>query len=197
MKKLSILCYLILVFATRAFSQNADINLLRTINLHRNTNLDGFFRGVTNSAAPITYGLPLVMLGVGLIKKDSVLKRNALYTGASVIATLGITTVVKHFVNRDRPFITYAYIQKAASGESPSFPSGHTSNAFAAATTISLIYPKWYVIAPAYLWAGTVAYSRVDLGMHYPSDVLAGALIGAGTSFLCHKINQRLASRRK
>jgi len=68
--------------------------------------------------------------------------------------------------------------------------------AFATATSLSLEYPKWYVIVPAYTWAGTVGYSRMHLGVHYPSDVLIGALVGAGSAFITHKVNQKLLKRK-
>lgn len=67
-----------------------------------------------------------------------------------------------------------------------SFPSGHSALAFAIATSTSLSYPEWYVVAPAYLWATTTATARIWFGMHYPSDVAAGAAIGSGTALLVH-----------
>jgi membrane-associated phospholipid phosphatase len=73
-----------------------------------------------------------------------------------------------------------------------SFPSGHTTHAFVLATSVSLVYPEWYIIAPSYIWAGAVGYSRMHLGVHYPSDVWAGALIGSGSAYLCHQINQKI-----
>jgi undecaprenyl-diphosphatase len=79
----------------------------------------------------------------------------------------------------------------------PSFPSGHTSSAFNTATFICLTYPKWYVIAPAALWATSVAYSRMYLGVHYPSDVLAGAVLGAGTAYLTYYLNKHYSICRK
>lgn len=63
---------------------------------------------------------------------------------------------------------------------------------FALATSLSLSYPKWYIIVPSYAWAGSVGYSRMDLGVHYPSDVLAGAVIGAGSAWLTYYINKKL-----
>ena len=197
MKALKLYCLLTLSIFSPASAQNADIRILRDINLNRNTQLDGFFRGVTDTTVPVAFGVPIVALGVGLIKKDATTQRKAVVIGAALVVSSGITYVMKEAINRPRPFVTYPDIQKLTDGGSPSFPSGHTSLAFATATSLSLEYPKWYVIAPSYLWAGTVGYSRMHLGVHYPSDVLAGAVVGAGSAFLCHKLNQRLLLRQK
>lgn len=179
------------------FSQNADINILKSINLGRNKQLDPTFRGITNSVTPVSIAVPVTVLAVGLIKHDSTLKNKGLYIGASLILAAGISTGLKYSVHRTRPFVTYPFIDKATSGGSPSFPSGHTSDAFATATSFSLAFPKWYVIAPSYLWACSVGYSRMHLGVHYPSDVLAGAITGAGSSYLCYKLNKWLFKPRK
>lgn len=189
---------LLLLFSTfSGYSQNIDINLLRDINLNRNEHLDGFFRGVTNSASPVAFGTPVILYGVGLLKKDADLKKNALYIGASVVTSSVVSTISKNSVKRTRPFITYPEIEKVTSGGGYSFPSGHTSDAFSLATSVTLAYPKWYVIVPALAWAGAVGYSRMDLGVHYPSDVLMGAIIGAGSAYLCYKGQQWLRKKRK
>ena len=73
-----------------------------------------------------------------------------------------------------------------------SFPSGHTATAFALATSLSITYPKWYVIAPSALWACSVGVSRMNEGVHYPSDVLAGAVIGAGCAVVNVYVNRWL-----
>ena len=62
--------------------------------------------------------------------------------------------------------------------ESPSFPSGHSASAFAFAVASSSAMPA--LAAPLRLVAASVAYSRVHTGVHYPGDVIAGALIGSG-----------------
>ena len=103
---------------------------------------------------------------------------------------------MKHTINRKRPFETYSDIEQATSSLGKSFPSGHTSLAFATATSLSVAYPKWYVIAPSFVWAGAVGYSRMHLGVHYPSDVFAGAIIGSGSAYLSYKANKWINKKR-
>jgi len=180
-----------------SFYQNTDIELLRKINLHRNQNLDNTFRFVTNTRGFISAGVIAGMTTYTLIKKDSSTFRKTLTVASSLIVTSAITFILKYSVNRNRPYITYPEIEKLSSGGSASFPSGHTSEAFSTATALSIEYPKWYVIAPAMTWASAVGYSRMHLGVHYPSDVIAGAVIGSGSAFLCHWLNKKIQFKRK
>ena len=178
------------------FSQNTDINLLRDINLHRNTELDNSFKFLSNTMVPVSIGVPVITTGIGLIKKDKKIIDNGLETGASLIISAAFTYSLKYAVNRDRPYITYHDIQNQSTENDPSFPSGHASSSFAIATSLSLEYKKWYVAVPAYTWAGGVSYSRMHIGVHYPSDVLTGAIIGAGSAYLCHKGRQWINKKR-
>ena len=190
MKKLFLI--ILLLPQSILFSQNLDIRILRSINSPKTLASDHFFQFVSNSDAFIVAGTPAIMGAVALINHDKNLFRNAEVVVGATAINVGLTTILKYTVNRQRPFITYPDIMKKSKAGSPSFPSGHTSSAFATATSISLSYPKWYIIAPLYLWAGTVGYSRMDLGVHYPSDVLAGALIGTGSAWLTHYVNKKL-----
>ena len=171
-------------------AQNVDINLLRDINIGRNKNLDPTFKFITNSAAPVSIGAPIFLYTLGLIKKDSTIKKQAIFIGEAFLVNGFITLALKKAVKRDRPFETYPDIDQASSSMGESFPSGHTSLAFATATSISLAYPKWYVIAPSFIWASTVGYSRMHLGVHYPGDAVAGAIIGSGSAYLTYKVNK-------
>ena len=171
-------------------AQNIDINILRDINIDRNKNLDPTFKFVTNTAVPISISTPIIIYSVGLIKKDSSINKQAVFLGETFLVNAFVTIALKHTIKRNRPFETYADIDQAASSLGRSFPSGHTSLAFATATSLSLAYPKWYVIAPSFVWASTVGYSRMHLGVHYPSDVLAGAIIGSGSAYLSYKVNK-------
>jgi membrane-associated phospholipid phosphatase len=180
-------------------SQNLDIQLLRAINSPQDLHIDGFFRVVSNSDIYMMGALPLTVAIVGIVNHNGDQIQNAGVIAAAVVINFGITTALKYSINRERPFITYPdIINKTGKDISdPSFPSGHTSLAFTLATSISLQYPKWYIIVPAYTYAGTVGYSRMHLGAHYPSDVLVGAIVGTGSAYLTHIINNRLTYGRR
>ena len=177
-------------------AQNIDINILRDINVNRNTSLDPTFKVVTNSALPISVATPLLIYSVGLIKKDSTIKKQALFIGETFLVSAFITTALKYTTKRERPFSTYPDIEKVTAGPGYSFPSGHTSVAFATATSLSMEYPKWYIIAPSFAWASAVGYSRMHLGVHYPSDVVAGAIVGSGSAYLSYKMNKWINKKR-
>jgi membrane-associated phospholipid phosphatase len=74
--------------------------------------------------------------------------------------------------------------------DNPSFPSGHSATAFAAATALAVLCPRLRPYALAIALA--VAVSRVYLRVHFPLDVLAGALVGAGVGALCGMLALRL-----
>jgi membrane-associated phospholipid phosphatase len=186
-----------LAICFKTSAQNADIDLLKNINVGRNTNLDHTFEGISQSVYPISLAVPIGLLGVGFIKKDKDLQRKGLTATVSLVASFGTTYVLKRIIKRDRPYTTYPFIQPAVVETDPSFPSGHTTAAFTTATTLTLVYPKWYVAVPAYAWASSVAYSRLHLGVHYPTDILAGAIIGSGSAWLSHKANRWLQRKSK
>jgi membrane-associated phospholipid phosphatase len=171
-------------------AQNIDINILRDINLNRDKSLDPTFNFITKSASPVSIATPIIIYSIGLINKDVTLKKQGVFIAETFAVNAFITTALKYSVKRDRPYVTYPDIEKVTSGGNYSFPSGHTSEAFATATSLSMAFPKWYVIAPSFLWASAVGYSRMDLGVHYPSDVLAGAIVGSGSAYLTYKLNK-------
>jgi membrane-associated phospholipid phosphatase len=176
------------VFSVQVSAQNADIEILKSLN--NNTGTIEFSKLISNTTTEVAIGVPVVMGAVALIEQDDNLLKNAVYVGVSMGVTGVAAYALKNTIRRPRPYTTYPDIITAYSTEtSLSFPSGHTSLAFSTATALSLKYPKWYVIIPSYLWAGSVGYSRMNLGMHYPSDVLAGALLGAGSAFVTYKVN--------
>ncbi len=171
--------------------QGIDVRLLQ--NLNGAPANAGTWRNVSNSVYVAITITPATMLVTGLATHNRELTIEAFETGASVAVAAGLSMGLKSIVHRQRPFIQYPGIITAeAAANDYSFPSAHTSTAFALATSLSLSSPKWYVIAPSLTYAGVVGYSRMSLGVHYPSDVFAGALVGAGSSFLTWKLQKLL-----
>ncbi|HVB03361.1 MAG TPA: phosphatase PAP2 family protein [Chitinophagaceae bacterium] len=177
-------------------AQNVDINILREINLHRPRALDKAFIALNTYNDPVCAVLPLGILITGWITHDSSLTYNA---GEAILAlgmSAAVTLSLKYLVKRPRPYVTYPFIQHQVTENTPSFPSGDCTVTAALVTSLSLSYPKWYIILPGSLWLATVAYGRMDLGVHYPSDVLAGTLIGAGSAWLSFKAGKWLNATR-
>lgn len=146
-----------------------------------------FYRTLSDMNAPVTLGAPVGWLAVGLISKNAHVTQEGMRLIAAQLVNGGSTYFLKVVVNRPRPAVSDPTLIALEDARIHSFPSGHTSSAFALATSISLDHPKWFVIAPAYLYASLVGYSRCYLGVHYPSDVIAGAVLGATSTWATKK----------
>lgn len=186
------LAFIFFAVTIQTFGQNPDIDILKEINLNRNDSFDSKMQFLTNTSDFVALGTPMTLLAVGFIKDDANLKKEGLNAAVAVVGTYGLGYILKNTVKRNRPYVTYPIIQNYRVENDSSFPSGSTSIAFSSATSLSLSYPKWYVIAPSALYAAGVGYSRLHLGVHYPSDVLAGALIGVGSAFVSRGLNKML-----
>ena len=190
MKKIILSLCIVLIASIQVQAQNWDINTVRKVNGWETHNVS---KALSHSGLILPVGVPTAMGIYALVQKDEPLLKEAVYIGTSVIEALGITMAMKFTFDRQRPYEKYPNLIHPVSTEpDPSFPSGHTAAAFSLATSLSLTYPKWYVIAPSALWACGVGYSRINQGVHYPSDVLTGAVIGTGCAFLNIYINRWL-----
>ena len=168
-----------------------DVRVLRTLYAPEAGPYPVVMTAVNDAAYPIYWSATPVLLGATLFSGADT--RPAIRLGIAQAATVGTTYLVKNIVQRPRPYVALDDIsardrqhQGAKVFDPHSFPSGHTSSAFAIATSLSASYPKWYVVVPAMTWATSVGVSRVWLGVHYPSDVLVGAGVGAATALIVH-----------
>ena len=173
-------CLLIGLSTARA---QGDYRWLKAITERQTPAQNRFFTHITDTGPFISVGTPAVMFGVGLLTKDKRLQQQSLQLGVGMVLTIGETYVLKKAIGRERPYVTHPDISNLAVESSLSMPSGHTSAAFYLATGLSLNHPNWYVVVPSFLWAGTVGYSRLYAGVHYPSDVAVGAVLGAATAW--------------
>ena len=190
MKKIILSICIVLIASIQVQAQNWDINTVKKVNSWEVYDLS---RALSHSGLILPLGVPTAMGIYALVQKDEPLLKEAIYIGTSVIEALSITMAMKFTFNRQRPYEKYPDLIHPVSTEpDPSFPSGHTAAAFSLATSLSITYPKWYIIAPSALWACGVGFARINQGVHYPSDVLTGAAIGTGCAFLNIYINRWL-----
>jgi len=156
----------------------------------------GAMQGADWSAYPVFLGAPVVAWGGTWLLQDHKDWSVPYRLTVSQVATYGAVIGLKALFRRARPYVTLPDIQSRSARYSPtgsggasfSLPSGHASMAFAVATSLSLSHPEWYVIGPGAAWASSVALSRVWLGVHYPSDIVAGALLGTALSVVVHLV---------
>ncbi len=176
------------LFGRKYFLRDEDIEVLRKINPDSDKITDGFFKAISNVTALgiIATGIPMALYFWGWHKENSMLQYAALHIALAFTLNLGVTYLLKIYTRRARPYIKYPDLNEKALENTPSFPSGHSSVAFQTATAIAFAFPYWQVAVPFYLWASTVAFSRLYLGVHYPSDVLVGVLLGFTFAYLVH-----------
>lgn len=102
-------------------------------------------------------------------------------TVSVIVARFGIVEIIRLFYHRPRPFITYPLRPLFLNNEW-SFPSGHSTFFFAMATAIFLYNKKWGIWF--FIAAVLVSISRVIAGVHYPSDILGGLIVGVITAYI-------------
>jgi undecaprenyl-diphosphatase len=159
-----------------------DITLLRAIHHHRLTALDEVLCHFSFATTYVSVSLLLAVLGRSFFVESQDVKRS-LRRKFFILLTVLLSGAVlsfgmKQVFERERPFARYADVQKLSEGGSPSFPSGHTVEAFAMAMACRRLFSKRRAAWLLFLWAVLVGYSRMALGVHYPLDVLGGACAG-------------------
>ncbi|MEG0874148.1 MAG: phosphatase PAP2 family protein [Clostridiales bacterium] len=101
---------------------------------------------------------------------------------ALLINLLICNAILKPLIDRPRPFTKVAIDLLVAQPGPHSFPSGHTSSAFAVATVIFFWSKPWGV--PALFIGALTAFSRMYFFLHYPTDILGGLIVGIGSAFI-------------
>ena len=139
-----------------------------------------------------TTQLPQLLAGViagAFITGDHQVRQRMLRVfGAMAVAWL-LAWMGKNFIPIDRPFVAGLGKQWLQHAASHSFPSAHASVAFALAAGVLLLPMQKHWALLAIFAASLIAWSRVYLGLHYPSDVIAGALAGLAGSWLAWRVS--------
>lgn len=182
-----VLAFFLFVLADGAYAQGnvgqLDIHILEQLAKKRTPAKTKLWRTVSDTHQYVHLGIPVGLFAAGVIGEDKAMRQNAAYIATTTVSTTVVNILLKKLFKRPRPFVAHVSFVPVYEASGYSFPSGHTQAAFGTATALSRAYPKWYVIAPSMIWAGAVGYSRMYLGVHYPSDVLVGAGLGTATAF--------------
>lgn len=172
-----------------------DTNLLIYLNNLGSAEQDVFWLLVTR----IVFWIPLYISFFYLVFKNHTKRQSirVVYTvAAMLVATFGITEVVKNFFLRARPVNNVKVYESLRVMIQPidySFFSGHACNSFAI-TTLFYLFLKDKMKYPwiFYIWPILFSYSRVYLGVHFPSDVLVGTVVGITIATVFYKLHNRL-----
>ncbi|WP_431088982.1 undecaprenyl-diphosphatase [Paenibacillus sp. 8b26] len=153
---------------------NLDYQIFHFINEQANSFsvLNGLMRFFAEDAQYV-FALALLLYW---FSRNKLNRKMIISAVVSVCLGMGISFIIGHLVYRDRPFVTHAVIQLIKHPANASFPSDHAIGAFALAVTFWL-YGKRFRLS----WliaALLIGFSRIWAGVHYPSDIAAGALIG-------------------
>ena len=152
--------------------RRADRNLLLATNQLRTNWQNKSFSLLTNLGG-LCFQVCLALLLVLLPATRDI----GLKLGISQLVVAGSVQLIKVIVSRNRPYITLANIIPLKTARDYSFPSGHTAVAFSAALTINSSVPLVISII-SFVLTVLIGYSRIYIGVHYPSDVIVGGLIG-------------------
>ena len=178
----------------------ADRDLLTTINFDGPTGYDFFWAMYTDK---LTW-IPFVLVIVYCMLRPGNWKHRLLIIGSVALLFLlsdfVVSSFIKNVICRPRPshdpavMSLLSYVNDYRGG-AYGFPSNHASNGFATATFLALLFRNRWVTLSAFLWAVGSCYSRMYLGVHYPTDILCGALLGTLFAFLVFILYKKAAKR--
>lgn len=136
-------------------------------------------------------GFIWILGSILLLAPKKTRKIGVMAVAALICSVLIDNVMLKNAVARTRPYEVIEGLTSLVGVQKDfSFPSGHTGSSFAAAVVMFRGLPKKFGV-PALILAFLIGFSRLYVGVHYPTDVLAGALIGTGIALLVSRIGSR------
>ncbi|MCD8395774.1 MAG: phosphatase PAP2 family protein [Lachnospiraceae bacterium] len=155
----------------------------------RNPVLDPVFTAITHLGDG---GIFWIILTVFLLCFPKT-RRAGAYSACALLGSLLVNNLIlKNLVNRTRPYeVIEGLVCLVSPAKDASFPSGHTGASFASAVAIYRQLPKRYGVLLLIL-AALIAFSRLYVGIHYPTDVLGGLVTGVALGLLTNLVGERI-----
>ncbi|MCI9442269.1 MAG: phosphatase PAP2 family protein [Ruminococcus sp.] len=177
------------------FLINLDGNLLLWIQEYiRQDWMDGFWKVITAFGDS---GIFWIALSILLLIPKQTRRIGITALAALAIGALITNIALKPLIGRTRPYeVIDGLVTLIGKQSDDSFPSGHTCASFAAAGVYWRMMPRKYGI-PLLIFAALIAFSRLYVGVHYPSDVLGGLLIGLFAAWAAWRIQENLSEKKR
>ena len=165
-----------------------DIFILELVNMsYHNILLDNLALLITNMGIIYFWIIIAILLYFFGNEKGKNVSKKMIFV---LIVTVIITQIIKFVVMRPRPYDEISSLVLLSLGTDPSFPSGHTTISTAMSYVLSKEYNKYYLMIIPFI----VALSRLYIGVHYPSDVLGGFLLGICIVYILeHYVNFKIS----
>jgi undecaprenyl-diphosphatase len=164
-----------------------DRSLEDWIVAHRVGVLDPFAQGLSHVGTDAAIWLAIALLASIARRRAEVIA----WTACSALLAWASAEILKALTDRPRPDVD----RLVSLPQSGSLPSGHAATSFACATVLAALVPRWRV--PFFALAVLIAWSRTYVGVHYPLDVLAGAVLGVALGLLVLRVLRPLAAGRR
>jgi undecaprenyl-diphosphatase len=169
--------------STQAF----DEAVIRWLAAHHTTAMDAVMMEITTLGTSIVVTMVIAVAALFLVPTGQ--KYSAILLFAATFGGIVLNAVLKLGFNRPRPSMFIPLVQATSS----SFPSGHAMTAAIGYTTVAYLaarqhkrrWARWLIMISAFVIVALISFSRVYLGVHYPSDVLAGIIIGLAWAAFC------------
>lgn len=174
---------------------NIDVKLFRSVNNCRTKFLDNTLPYTDKSVFAAALILPAAMIIYGRANDKPYDENTGVLLALSEATDILLNLGIKNIVKRPRPYQTLSnvYYKNVSIKDEYSFPSSHTSTSFTIATTFALRYSKYpQIYVPMYLWGLVVGYGRMYFGMHYPTDVLGGAVLGSLSAIAIYSLRSEI-----
>lgn len=145
-------------------------------------------------------GMLFIVLGILMLFFKQTRKAGVSALCAMLIGLIVVNFTIKPLVARERPWVAMENFVSLVDEPDPnSFPSGHTNAAFAFAIAVCMSAPKKWMKITAVCMAAVMGLSRLYVGVHFPSDVMTGAIVGSLCgllgAFVVKKVWERLSTR--